>query len=77
MARPNWPVGATPRSFLLTVHEPDSAVLEDLRTGLRVHVTELADLGSQVASWLLVANDGEPRPRRPPASARDAAATGR
>ncbi len=49
-----------PRSFLLTVHEPSSAVLEDLRTGQRVHVAELADLGSRVASWLPAAPDGVP-----------------
>ena len=42
----------TPRSFLLTVHEPGSAVLEDLATGRRVHVSELADLGAQVMGWL-------------------------
>ena len=41
-----------PRSFLLTVHEPGSAVLEDLRTGQRVHVADLADLGPRVAGWL-------------------------
>jgi hypothetical protein len=49
-----------PRSFLLTVHEPSSAVLEDLRTGQRVHVAELADLGSRVAGWLPAGPDGEP-----------------
>ena len=42
----------SPRSFLLTVHEPGSAVLEDLRTGQRAHVAELAALGPLVASWV-------------------------
>ena len=53
----------SPRSFLLTVHEPGSAVLEDLRTGQRVHVADLDELGSRVAVWLAApqANyDGEP-----------------
>ncbi len=59
MGLPHTPF-QSPRSFLLTVHEPDSAVLEDLRTGQRVHVVELDDLGSAVANWLAVAPDGEP-----------------
>jgi len=44
--------GPNPRSFLLTVHEPGSAVLEDLRTGRRVHVPALADLGPRVVALL-------------------------
>jgi len=41
----------TPRSFLLTIYGPASAVLEDLSSGRRVRV-DLADLGAQVARWL-------------------------
>jgi hypothetical protein len=47
----------TPRSFLLTVHEPGSAVLEDLSTAERVHVADLGTLGAQIARWL-EASDG-------------------
>lgn len=62
-------IGTAPaRSFLLTVHEPGSAVLEDLRTGQRAHVAELADLGARIADWLAAAPDeSHPRPgARPP-----------
>jgi hypothetical protein len=41
-----------PRSFLLTVHEPGSAVLEDLSNGRHEHVADLAALGAHVARWL-------------------------
>lgn len=62
-----------PRSFLLTVHEPGSAVLEDLRTGQRVHVTELAGLGSQVMTWLEGAGRVDHRVDDPVTSPRDSA----
>lgn len=43
---------SAPRSFLLTVYEPQSIVLEDLATGRREHVPEVAALGVQVARAL-------------------------
>ena len=56
-------VSPAPRSFLLTVHEPGSAVLEDLRTGQRVHVADLAEVGPRVAGWLdATRGDESPRP---------------
>lgn len=54
-----------PRTFLLTVHEPSSAVLEDLRTGQRVHVAELADLGPQIADWLAATKEHQSSPPIP------------
>jgi hypothetical protein len=47
----------TPRSFLLTVHEPGSAVLQDLSTGRSVHVTDLGTLGPTVAHWMEARSD--------------------
>ena len=54
---------APPRSFLLTVHEPGSAVLEELNSGRRVHVTAIEQVGELVAHWL-ADEHGEP-PARP------------
>jgi hypothetical protein len=47
------------RSFLLTVHEPGSVVLEDLRTRRRMRV-ELSEVPARVAEWL-----AEPEPAPP------------
>jgi len=44
-----------PRSFLLTVYEAPSAVLEDLLTGRREHVADIAGLGDHVAQALAMA----------------------
>lgn len=52
---------AAARSFLLTVHEPTSAVLEDLSSGRRAHIADLAEVGAQVARWL----QADPLDRRP------------
>lgn len=41
-----------PRTFLLTVYEPGSGVLEDLETGRRDHVVDGATLAARLAPWL-------------------------
>ena len=41
-----------PRTFLLTVYESPSAVLEDLATGRHTHVADIAALGEHVAKAL-------------------------
>ena len=40
------------RTFLLTVYEPSSAVLEDVRTGRRDHVVDSATLAARLAPWM-------------------------
>jgi hypothetical protein len=50
------------RSFLLTVHEPGSLVLEDIRTRRRVRVTDLSEVPVRVAQWLA---EPEPEPSLP------------
>jgi hypothetical protein len=47
------------RSFLLIVHEPGSAVLEDLRTRRRVRVADLAEVPARVGEWLAEGDDGD------------------
>jgi hypothetical protein len=60
------------RSFLLTVHEPGSVVLEDLRTRRRVRVTHLSEVATHVDEWLTEA-EAEPRPAPELTSQRDSA----
>ena len=54
-----------PRSFLVTVHEPGSAVVEDLRTGRQTHVAELAGLGPLLVSWVALEAGSLETPPRP------------
>jgi hypothetical protein len=50
-----------PRSFLLTVYEPPAAVLEDLATGRREHVADVAEVGVQVTRALAAVRGSDER----------------
>jgi hypothetical protein len=50
-----------PRSFLLTVYEPPAAVLEDLATGRREHVADVATVGAQVSRRLAALRGSDER----------------
>jgi len=45
-------MASAPRTFLLTVYESPAAVLEDLSTGRRDHVADIAALGAHLARAL-------------------------
>jgi hypothetical protein len=45
------------RRFLLTVHEADALVLENLRTRERVRVADVGELAERLGAWL-----AEPEP---------------
>ena len=49
-----------PRSFLVTVYEPPAAVLQDLSSGRREHVTDVGAVGLQLIRALATtpASDG-------------------
>jgi hypothetical protein len=56
-------------SFVVTVHEDRVAVVEDVQTGARARVDDLACVGAQIGAWL---TDRPPVPgteQRPAAAA--------
>jgi hypothetical protein len=60
-------VTQTRHSFVVTVHEEGRvAVVEDVQTGARARVDDLARVGAQIGAWL---TDPPPPPavERPPA----------
>lgn len=56
------PVAPTPRSFLITVHDPGSLVLEELSSGRRIHVTDPGRLGELLLAWPAEAPNGPSEP---------------
>lgn len=54
-------MASPPRSFLLTVYEPPAAVLEDLATGRREHVADVAAVGGQVTRALAAVRGSDER----------------
>ena len=61
-------VTQTRHSFVVTVHEDGRvAVVEDVQTGARARVDDLACVGEQIGAWL---TDPPPAPdvRQPPAA---------
>jgi hypothetical protein len=45
-------VAQTRHSFVVTVHEDRVAVVEDVQTGTRARVDDLARVGAQIGAWL-------------------------
>jgi hypothetical protein len=61
-------VSQTRHSFVVTVHEDGRvAVVEDVQTGARARVDDLARVGAQIGAWL---TDPPPAPdaNQPPAA---------
>jgi len=59
-------VTQTRHSFVVTVHEDGRvAVVEDVQTGARARVDDLARVGAQIEAWLVSA----PRRTSPPTAA--------
>jgi hypothetical protein len=54
-------MATAPRSFLLTVYEPPAAVLEDLASGRREHVADVATVGAQVSRRLAAPRGSDDR----------------
>ena len=56
----------TRHSFVVTVHEDRVAVVEDVQTGARARVDDLARVGAQIEAWLTdpprAPDAGHPRP---------------
>lgn len=62
---------ATRHSFVVTVHEDGRvAVVEDVQTGARARVDDLARVGAQIEAWLLSASRRTSPPTAGPASGR-------
>jgi len=45
-------VTQTRHSFVVTVHEDRVAVVEDVQTGARARVDDVACVGAQIGAWL-------------------------